>query len=245
MITLTVLGCSDAFNSGGKRHTSFLLDYSGFKVLIDCGANTVLAFKELDISFESLDAVIITHFHGDHYGGLPYLILEAAKLQKRKKPLQLISPPGLEDRLHGLLKLLYPGSEDALDTFPIHYIAYQDEKKLELPFGDLTAYEVRHTSQTLPHGIRLETGGKTFAFSGDSGWHKNLIKLADNTDLFICECNFFKTETPSHLNYHTILEKQKDFNTHRLMLTHFGDEMLERVEEIKIERLQEGQVISF
>ncbi len=244
MLKLNVIGCSDAFNSGGHRHTSFLVESDNFKILLDCGANTVLGFKKMNRSFSDLDCVVLTHFHGDHYGGLPYLILEAAKVHKRSKPLLLISPPGLEERLNRLFKLLYPGSEDALQAFPITYISFNSNKSIQLPFGNLLACEVLHAKETLPHGVRLELDGKIISYSGDTTWHDNLIKLADNSDLFICECNFFDTETPSHLNYVTLREKQQLLKTRRLVLTHLGEEMLKREGELEIEVLQEGKTLT-
>ena len=244
MLTLKILGCGDAFNSGGRRHTSFLLEQPpNYKILIDCGATTVLAFKQLDLSFDEVDCIVLSHFHGDHYGGLPYLLLEAAKVTKRTKPLLLVSPPGLEERIEKLMQLLYPGSEDALEAFPINYQSYKSTETLELPFGKLTAYEVVHADQTLPHGLRFEIGGVVVSYSGDTGWHENLIKLAENSDLFICECNYKNTETSSHLNYRTLLEKQDALNSKRIVLTHLGEEMLKTRNKIKFDVLEDGQEI--
>lgn len=246
MLSLKILGCGDAFNSGGRRHTSFLLEQqSQYKIMIDCGANTVLAFKQLNLNFDDVGCIVLTHFHGDHYGGLPYLLLEAAKVVKRTKPLLLISPPGLEERLRQLIRLLYPGSEDILEAFPIEYKSYESGEKLNLPFGVLTAYEVVHANQTLPHGVRLEIGGTVVAFSGDTAWHENLIKLAESSDLFICECNFYNTDSSAHLNYKTLIEKEQLLNSRRIVLTHLGEEMLNNRNEIKKEILEDGQQIEF
>ena len=245
MPTLHVLGCSDAFNSGGRRHSSFLLEKEDYKLLVDCGANTPLAMKQTGQSFNEVNCVIITHFHGDHYGGLPFLILEAAKLQKREKPLLLVSPPGLRDKLYQLMSLLYKGSEDALETFPIYYQEFSNGKKMEMPFGYLTAYEVQHTPESLPHGVRLEFDEKVFAYSGDTSWHPNLIPLSDGADLFVCECNFYEREAAAHLNYLSLRKKLDQLKAERIVMTHLGDEMLEKKEELELEALEDGQQIRF
>lgn len=242
---LHVLGCGDAFSSGGRNHTSFLLQTSNSHILVDCGASTPMALKRAGFSFNEIDYIIISHFHGDHYGGLPYLILEGAKALKRERALTIVSPPGLKDRLQQLLQLLYPGSEDALDAFPINYVAYKSGRELEQDHFVLKALEVEHAKATLPHGLRLELGGKVLAYSGDTGWHDNLRPLARQADLFICECNFYDEEMPSHLNYKELQQKLSLLEAKRIMLTHLGENMLKKKEQLELEVLEDGQLIDF
>lgn len=244
-LKLTVLGCSDAFCSGGRRQTAFLLQHKDTHTLIDCGATTLLALKQNGLSVDSIDCIILSHFHGDHYGGLPFLILEAAIVQKRKKPLTLLSPPGLEPKLRQLFDCLYPGSTDALKAFPIHYKAYTEGEELREQSLSVRAYPVKHAPQSQPHGLRIQVEGKTLAFSGDTGWHENLIPIARDAELFICECNFFKHESPHHLNYQQFLEKEKELKAQRIILTHLGEEMLEQRGELRHEVLEQDQSYTF
>lgn len=241
---LHVLGCGDAFSSGGQNHTSFLLQTHKTNILIDCGASTPMALKRAGFSFDDIDYIVISHFHGDHYGGLPYLILEGAKALNRKKPLTIASPPGLKERLQKLLHLLYPGSEDALDAFPINYVAYESGREHEEEDFVLKAFEVEHAKATLPHGLRLEFNGKVLAYSGDTSWHENLRHLAHKADLFICECNFFDEDAPSHLNYKTLQQKISLLEAKQIVLTHLGSNMLGKKKQLEMEALQDGQVIN-
>src|SRR3546814_8896373 len=92
---LTVIGCSDAFNNGGRNHTCFFVKNPSVCFLIDCGANTCSGLKQHHIYNEEIDVIVISHFHGDHYGGLPFFLLEAAAL-RRKTTLTIMSPQGCD-----------------------------------------------------------------------------------------------------------------------------------------------------
>src|SRR5271166_2102548 len=96
---LTIIGCSDAFNSGGRYHSCYLLDTSKGRLMIDCGANSPLGLKRLGIPFSSVDTVVISHCHGDHFGGLPFLLLDKMFIERDAKPLQILGPPGIESRV--------------------------------------------------------------------------------------------------------------------------------------------------
>ncbi|WP_160164109.1 MBL fold metallo-hydrolase [Nafulsella turpanensis] len=242
-IHLKVLGCSDAFCSGGRRHTSFLLKQQNYNTLIDCGATTPLALKANKMNSNDIDCIVLSHFHGDHYGGLPFLLLEAAKVLNRKKTLTLISPPGLKQRLVVLLGALYPGSDDVLSTLPLQFISFEEGVEMQQEKFNLRVFKVQHTTESQPHGVRLDIGGKVLSFSGDTAWHENLIKIAEGADLFICECNFFEHQSEHHLNYEVLKKKENLLKAKKIMITHLGEEMLKRIEEVHFPALEEDQEI--
>ena len=71
---LTVIGCSDAFGSGGRFNTCFMVEGSKSKVLLDCGASTPVALKVRKVDFSTIDGIVLTHLHGDHFFGLVGLV---------------------------------------------------------------------------------------------------------------------------------------------------------------------------
>src|SRR5881275_2856123 len=105
-VTLRFLGTGDPFGSGGRLQSCVLLESDAGRYLIDCGATTPYALDRFGVDPASIDGVIISHWHGDHAGGLPALILDlflgtshGATRQPRYRPLQIAGPVGTEDRV--------------------------------------------------------------------------------------------------------------------------------------------------
>ena len=238
---LTVLGSGDAFASGGKYTTSFWIEASGMNVLLDCGATAFVRMKQLGLHPADLDLIIITHFHGDHYGGLPFVTISSKYEQPRDKPLTIVGPQGMREQLFRLQQAMYPGTEALLDELPFQIVEFSDQW-LTLDQVSVKAFPVKHSPPSNPHGVQLRWSGKTLAFSGDTEWTDTLISLAKDTELMICECNDLEKSTPGHLSYQTIMAKQDQLKTRRLLLSHMGAEML-AAHDNQWERLQDGQVI--
>ena len=92
---LQFVGCGDAFGSGGRLNTCFHVVGESANFLIDCGASTLIGLERLGIARHAIDAILVTHFHGDHFGGIPYFVLDA-HFGRRTRPLTLAGPAGIE-----------------------------------------------------------------------------------------------------------------------------------------------------
>ena len=92
---LQFAGCGDALGSGGRYNTCFHLTGERVNFLIDCGASSLPALKRLAIARDGIDLILITHFPGDHFGGLPFLVLDA-QFTRRTRPLVIAGPEGIE-----------------------------------------------------------------------------------------------------------------------------------------------------
>ncbi|RED93902.1 MBL fold metallo-hydrolase [Marinoscillum furvescens] len=241
---MTVLGCGDAFASAGRFNTSFLLEEELHKVLIDCGASTLIRLKQLNIAVDSIDTIIITHFHGDHYGGLPFLMLSNHLECKRKHPLTIIGPEGIRDRLYALQEAMYPGTQPFLTALDLRFLEFQENNWIQAAGVDVYARKVTHAPPSNPHGVKVRIGEQVFGFSGDTEWDDALIDLADETDAFVIECNNFDIDTPGHLSYQTILNKKDFFKTQKLLLTHMGNDVINQ-KHTDIQRLEDGAEVTF
>src|SRR4029079_4872177 len=105
---LTIIGCGDAFGAGGSLHTSFYVRSSASTFLIDCGASTLIGMHRLGLQPNDIYAVFVTHLHGDHFGGLPWLLIDAQYASKRTRPLIVTGPKGIAERFQTAAEALYP-----------------------------------------------------------------------------------------------------------------------------------------
>ena len=242
-VRVTFVGSGDAFAGGGRFQACILLTSDGTDpLLLDCGATSLVALKRRDIDPATIGHVALSHLHGDHFGGLPWLILDG-QFAHRTRPLQIIGPPGTKTRVNQAFEALYPGAPEAARPFPTQFTEFSD--RIPQPHGPatITAYPVRHTPATFPHALRVEYAGTIIAYSGDTEWTDTLIEASRDADLFICECNFFDAKAPGHLNYQSLVEHHASLTAKRVVLTHMNEDMLAHAGELALETARDGAVI--
>jgi ribonuclease BN (tRNA processing enzyme) len=245
-LQLQVLGCGDAFSSGGRLHTCFLLrGGTGGRALpptlLDCGATSLAAMKGRGVEPATVRTILITHLHGDHFGGLPFLLSDAHYRARRTVPLTLAGPPCLAKRLAQAREALYPSSTGRDLAFELEIVELHDRQPAEVGGLRVIPFEVVHPSGAPSYALRIEYGDSVLAFSGDTEWTEALVDAARGADLFICECNSYDRPIPNHLNYRELLARRPLFDCGRLLLTHLGEDMLER-RDLEMESLIEGRI---
>jgi ribonuclease BN (tRNA processing enzyme) len=236
------LGCGDAFASGGRFQTCFYLDGDDEPLLIDCGATALVALKRQGIDASSIGWVALSHLHGDHFAGLPWLILDG-QFAGRSRPLVVAGPPGTEHRVKQAFEALYPGATAVARRFEIRFAELLQGAPSQLGPAGVTAFEVAHQSGAPSYALRVEFGGKLIAYSGDTEWTDTLIEAASGADLFVCECNYFDKRVPGHLDYQTLLEKRPLLDCQRLVLTHMSEDMLAHAADLEIEAAADEMMI--
>jgi ribonuclease BN (tRNA processing enzyme) len=243
---LTIVGSGDAFGSGGRFNTCFWLETAKATLLIDCGASSLVAFKKLGLDHIKVDGIILSHLHGDHFGALPFLLLDAQLVQRRERPLTIAGPPGTRDRIMAALEVFFPRATSNRWRFPLEIV----EIEVGVPTGILghrvTTTEVVHQSGAPSTALRLSEGGKLFAYSGDTEWTDALDAVADGADLFIVECFGYAGAHRGHLSWDVLKAKLPGLRARRIMLTHMNPSMLAKVEEARaagMEIAEDGMVI--
>jgi ribonuclease BN (tRNA processing enzyme) len=240
-VRVTFAGSGDAFGSGGRFQACLLLDGGLEPLLVDCGATSLVALKRLGIDPSEIGWIAITHLHGDHFGGLPWLILDG-QFAPRTKALTIMGPPGIEERLQQAFEALYPGAPDAERPFATRFVEFETRVPQDFGPARITAYPVSHTPGTKPHGFRIEYGDRVIGYSGDTEWTDTLPELARGADLFVCECNFFELRVPGHLNYETLMQHRAELECQRIVLTHMSDGMLDHLPEVGLAAATDGAV---
>jgi len=236
------LGSGDALGSGGRMQSCLLVEGAAGQFLIDCGPSVMIALKKFHIDPALIELIIISHLHGDHFGGIPFFILDG-QFSSRTQPLLLAGPPGLKDRTTAAMEILFPGLAQTKQKFPIKFIEFSKEKE-ELWKGiKIIPYEVAHASGAPAYALRIEGEGKILAYSGDTEWVEALEKVARDADIFISEAYFLEKNIKYHLNYQTLLAKQENLKCRRLILTHMHEDVLSRIKEIKIEWAEDGKEV--
>ena len=238
MKKLTVLGSGDAFATGGRHTTAFLISDDKGSFLVDCGASTLVRLKQIEHSIDRIKGIFITHFHGDHFGGLPFVILSLRIEYGLDHTLFIAGPQGLEEKVRTLQDALYPETSRFYDELNIHFIEYNLNWQ-NIDGIEFKAVPVTHSPPSNPHGIQLRWNNQIFAFSGDTEWDDRLFDLSTDTSAFIVECNNYLMDSPGHLSLKTLMEKRELLKTQRLLLSHMGKEMLE-LEKCPFERLKDG-----
>ena len=240
---LKIIGCGDAFASGGRLHTCFHLKAREQQVLIDCGATSLHGLKHRGVDPDRIDMILVSHLHGDHYAGIPFLLMDAA-VRKRERKLVIVTPLTGESRIKALLQLLYPGS-DKTEGLPVEFLEYEPGEQIDLGFIALEAFPVVHSEAALSHGLRILIGEKVLSYSGDTCWTDKLIPLSKDADLFICECNFYATKTDTHMDYLSLIANLPRLSYQKILLTHLGEEMLRHMDKVRLPVAEDGMVIEF
>lgn len=229
---VTVIGSGDAFCSGGRAHSCIEVAAGGQAVLVDFGASAILAFKTQGRTFDSVDAMVISHLHGDHFGGVPFALIDCLFVCRRKRPLPIVGPPGLKARLKAVFELLYSDLLGIKWSFEWPVIEIEPESLMQLAGFDLQTLPVVHPSGAPATGVRLARNGKIFGFSGDTGWTPRLFDIAADTDLFLTECGSGVEKLPMHIDWPTLHDNLARFRTRQIAVTHLGPSALRRVAEM-------------
>ena len=242
---LRFVGCGDAFGSGGRFNTCFHVMGKRVNFLIDCGASSLPALKRERVTRDDIELILITHVHGDHFGGLPFLLLDA-QFSRRSRPLVIAGPEGIEMRLKQVMEAMFENSSKTKQRFDLDIVTLAPEVTVQLGAISVTPFPVVHGESGGPFlGYRIETEGRIIAYTADTGWTEALIPLGLAADLFIAEAYTYDRPVKNHLSLKALEARLGEIRPKRLILTHMSDDMLERLGSLPFETANDGLVVEF
>ncbi len=237
------VGTGDAFGSGGRWQTCIMLTADGQTMLVDCGATSLTAMKSQGLDPGAVGTVVISHLHGDHFGGLPFLILDG-QFSRRVSPLLIAGPPGTAGRLEQAMEVLFPGSAGVRRRFRVDVLELAaDGSPAVVGPATVRGWQVEHACGAPPLAVSVRLGGATFAYSGDTEWTPVLADAARGADLFAAEAYTFGRRVRYHLDYLTLREHRRELTAERTVLTHMSPSMLGRLAEVQAPAAHDGMVV--
>ncbi|WP_299362483.1 MBL fold metallo-hydrolase [uncultured Paracoccus sp.] len=240
---ITFAGCGDAFGSGGRFNTCFHVDGCAAPFLIDCGATSLVALKRAGLDPGQIATIFVSHFHADHFMGIPFLVLDG-QFGNRTAPLTIVGPKGLAAQYERAMETAFPGSSRAARDFEVKLEEIAPGAPREADGLRVTATEVRHAKSMTCLGYRFDVDRKVLAYTGDTEWIPALIDLGRDADLLVSEACFWDRNVPGHMNVTTLRENLPEVGAKRVVLTHMGEEVLSRLDQIGFETAADGLTIT-
>lgn len=234
---LTITGSGDAFGSGGRFNTCFHVQSGETGFLIDCGTTALVSLKKAGFSTNDVDTIFISHLHGDHFGGLPFVLIDALFIARRTKPLTIVGPAALEARFHIACEAMFPLATENQRGFDLTFQPLSERETTSVGAVSVTPFEVVHYSGAPAYALRFALEDKVLAYSGDSGWTNSLIEAGRDADLYIMECYHYDVSLKMHLDYLTIARHLDDIGARRVLLTHMSEAMLAKADAVSDPRV--------
>lgn len=237
---LHFIGTGNAFAEGGRFNASYWLTIFNNKpvhTLIDCGPTTLAGIKKFKLPFHQMNRIFLSHYHGDHFAGLPFLLLDRAYLTPLEKEydsnkkFQIVGPSELEERVKNLVKATYPSQVDTLlnlcEFFPI-----EPNSTLEYPEYTVQTVKADHSEQAIMY--KFELPNKTsFIYTGDNEMNLEQLPYFKNIKYLITECTTFESQNGNHTSYKFIINNLDEFhmlNVEKIILVHVGSEVYESID---------------
>lgn len=222
---LKILGSGSIFSKDNSA--SCLIDN---KILIDVPNGTCKTLKRIEIEPSNISNILITHFHGDHYFDIPFVLLN--KISNSNESINIYCDASGENKIYNLIKLAFPNKVDKINQ----YFKYNTNGKFNI--GNYTIKKVK-----LDHEEGIEANGYIFiqkdtkiGFTGDTGICQGVKIMAEECNYLICDCNSLKGKK-SHIGVDDIIGIAKEYQNCTFYTTHMQTGVREKILSLNIKNL--------
>ena len=238
-----LLGTGNAFADGGRHPMAILLESSTGGLLLDAGPSTLALLKQHDRGSDAIDAIVLSHHHGDHFAGVPFLILDAFS-SGRTKALAIVGPPKTERVVRSALALFYPSLGE-----PEFALEFSELAPGEVWVSDtasrlgcrVDSIEAQHFSGGIALSPIVEWEGKRIIYSGDTRLSDALIETTRDADLLICECSSYEQTPHQHVSHRELAGASRRILAKRTVLVHPDLSVIEARDPLRYELAVDGQ----
>ena len=195
---VSFLGSGNAFASEGRYWSSFLVDR---RYQFDAPPTLLAHLKRLKVDLPEIEVIFLSHHHGDHFVGLPFLLLEYLYMSERSKELYIVGPPGVEDWMEDFASRCYPELHTKDAGYHRIYVD-ADAKGSTQKAGSVSfrAVPMNHVTNSMQaFGYQVNIGGKTIAYTGDTMFCEEIFQLADGADVLVVDCTYSEGSGPEHM----------------------------------------------
>lgn len=201
-------------------NTSILLktDQGTAGLLLDCGFSTPHLFFQQSFKPDELKVLWISHFHGDHFFGVPLLLLQFQEAG-RGDPLEIVGPVGLRSKVNDAMELAYAGCFKRFE-YEVMFTELSSGDAYQTADYGFKVAQMDHSQNAL--AVRIEYNNKSVFYSGDGRNTENTLQLALQTDLVINEAFRITGETPGHGSLKDVLTFAKGCQCKRIVLVHIA-----------------------
>ena len=217
---LTFLGSSNAFAAEGRYWSSFLVDK---KYIFDAPPTLLPHLKQLQIPLTEIEVLFLTHHHGDHFMGVPFLFLEYMYMTQREKDFYIVGPPGVRDWIEDFADRCYPNiTKDA--GYRRIYVDAVPNKQQNAGSVSFWSVPMNHVKESMEaFGYRATINGKTVAYTGDTMFCDEVIELAQESDVLVLDCTYPDGCGPEHMGLDDVrIIRQRIAANTTIVLTHLG-----------------------
>jgi len=225
-VRLVVIGSADAYNAAGRGHSCYWLETRAGVWMVDFGATALQGLRRCGLDPGRLEGVVLTHFHGDHIGGLPYLLIDLAFNHDRRHPLSIAGPAGTRCRVEAVCRAAYGEVIDTRLPFVLDFIELPPRGRERLASLNVETWPAEHGSEGHALLLRVEEpGGVALAFTGDTAMVEAIFEAARGAACLVAECTELRAGTPGHCSWEEWRGSLSRVESASVVFTHLSAEV--------------------